>query len=305
MNFYNERLAPRMLCQLLYDVVPYEFHRPVIFSYGHKHMLKEHERNQGVTNHRCVWLNLEAIAFDGGNGYRCSVQAGVWRRMLFVGFHEFAHITSPTGNGYRYEHDWKYHRHIEDQANAKAEDWIAKVLANDGRLYQPDFLGIVDIVRCRNQKSLKKLPSHGSYYCNRLKDLRCYRCGGQLSISDVAHRLLRHASFDPPPQELEKIRKKINAIRKKYQEEKVRYLKFSDYEKMNQEDKEKLKELENKESELGIQSYRKEHRKKFRLIHKYGDDLARIYIDHAGRQHHFWVWGDLPIIAQRLKKGEK
>ena len=67
-NFYNERLAPKMLCQLLHDVVPYSFHCSVIFSYGHKHMLKEHERNLGVTDHYHVWLNLEEIAYRGGNG---------------------------------------------------------------------------------------------------------------------------------------------------------------------------------------------------------------------------------------------
>ncbi|GAJ07525.1 unnamed protein product [marine sediment metagenome] len=41
-------------------------------------------------------------------------------------------------------------------------------------------------------------------------------------------------------------------------------------------------------------------RPQIRLVHKHGDDLARVHIDSAGRQHCFWVWGDVPIIARRL-----
>jgi hypothetical protein len=35
------------------------------------------------------------------------------------------------------------------------------------------------------------------------------------------------------------------------------------------------------------------------VIHNLADDLARVHVDQAGRKHHFWVWGDIPVIARR------
>lgn len=230
-NFYNAKLAPWMLCKLLYDVVPEKLHRPVVFSYGRRHMPEDHKGGRGVTNYQCVWLNLEAIAFDGvGNGG--SRRAGIWKQMLKTSFHEFAHIALEHWRS-PYEEYWRPH---EIEACKKAEEWIERILSRDDRLYQPDFLGLVDIIHSKFRKSRRvKNPKEINWW--ELKDYRCYVTGGQLSIGDVAYRLQRN----------------FGAFAKKR-----------------------------------------------RLIHKHGDDLARIHIDSAGRRHHFWVWGDLPIIAQRL-----
>ena len=151
-NFYNEKLAPEMLCKLLHDVVPYRFHRPVIFSYGHKHMPESANNCKGITDFRYVWMNLQATASDAR--VYASISVNTWHEMLRVGFHEFGHIALPHRNLGRYKHDWEYHSHIEEQADTKAKKWIAKILATDGRLYQPDFLGVVDIVRWQKEKPL-------------------------------------------------------------------------------------------------------------------------------------------------------
>ena len=308
-NFYNEKLAPEMLCKLLHDVVPYRFHRPVIFSYGHKHMPESANNCKGITDLRYVWMNLQATA-SAARVY-ASISANTWHEMLRVGFHEFGHIALPHGNAGRYKHDRDYHRHIEDQADVMAKRWIAKILANDGRLYQPDFLGVVDIVRWQKEKPFKEMPKHGKYYNWRLNDIRCYKCGGQLTIKDVVDKLFgRYPCNLLKSPELNEIKKKIDAIKNKYEFEKFGYL---DYGKLSQEDRKKLfeldkkkHELEEKEWKLRIKLYEREKKRKFRpIIHKYGDDLARIYTDHAGRRHHFWVWGDLPIIAQRVAENRK
>ena len=225
-----------MLCKLLYDVVPEKLHRPVIFSYGRRHMPKGHKGGRGVTDYYHIWLNLEAIAFDGvGNGG--SRRAGIWRQMLETSFHEFGHIAcehwKSSHNGY-----WLPH---EIEAREKADEWIRKILACDDRLYQPSFLGLVDVIHGKFRKEMhRKYPKEISW--RELKDYRCHVTGGQLSVGDVASRLYRNfGTFD----------------------------------------------------------------KKKRLIHKHGDDLARVHVDTAGRHHHFWVWGDVPIIAQRLASHPK
>ena len=238
MNFYNDRLAPAKLCRLLYEVVPEKFHRSVIFSYGRGHMPKEHKSSTGCANDRYVWLNLESIAFYARG---CAARrARVWREMLRVGFHEFGHIASGhCAAGFpveeRYKHDGRFHQHIEDQANVKADEWMKTVLANDSRLCQPDFLGVVDIIASRNRARFRSEPINW----RELKDYRCHLTGGQLSIGDVVNSLFR-------------------------------------------------------------ESYRLRRNRVYRLIRQVGDDLARVHVDSAGRHHHFWVFGDLQIIAERL-----
>ena len=43
-------------------------------------------------------------------------------------------------------------------------------------------------------------------------------------------------------------------------------------------------------------------RRAIRLVHKYGDDLARVHVDSAGRRHCLWTWGDVPVILGRVKR---
>jgi len=203
-------------------------------------MPREHKRGvRGCTNYYRVWLNLEAIAF-GGRGSNCSRQAGVWKQMLKTAFHEFAHIALkhwriPSQKDAWGNKEWNF-KH-EQQADNQAEAWMMRILEYNDRLYQPDFLGVVDIVRRRREPPIKEIP-RGSYFVDRLQSYRCHITGGQLSVSDVA----------------------VN---------------------------------------LHIKSYEKRF-KAYGLIHKIADDLARVHVDSAGRRHHFWVWGDIPVIARRL-----
>ena len=234
-----------MLCKLLYDVVPEKFHRPVIFSYGGRHMPREHKRSTGCVCNGIIYLNLRSMAFYGRHQYASQI-AGIWREMLRVGFHEFGHVaTERKWKGVtqkEYENCHNTHRRIERDAEKEAEAWILKILSCNGRLYQPDFLGVVDIIRRRHEQPLREVP-RGSYFADRLQSYRCQITGGQLSLSDVA----------------------VNLHIKSY------------------------------EKKLQIYGF----------IHKIADDLARVHVDSAGRSHHFWVWGDLPIIAQRLESSSK
>jgi hypothetical protein len=201
-------------------------------------MPKSHERCLGVAGADGIWLNLEAIDFYAPDN--ASRSAAVWRRMLKTSFHEFAHIALghlciPNREN---KNDWDFHEYIENKADIKAEEWIWKVLENNGRLYQPDFLGIVDIIRRRRESKWRKQnPKYIGW--RSIKNARCYITGGQLSVSDVASTLLEN-------------------------------------------------------------SFKMKRHQAFRIIHQFGDDLARIHIDSAKRRHHFWIWGDLPLIAQRL-----
>lgn len=242
-NFYNERLVPRKLCELLSEVVPAKYHRPVVFSYGKRHMPERSERYAGVASDCRVSLNLEQIRFNAviyeNIGSR---SARTWRKMLNVGFHEFGHIASGHCRAdalvdQRYKHDWDFYRYCEDQADRKADSWMQAILANDSRLYQPNHLGVIDIIARRLRTRFRVEPMS----CSDRKDYRCFVTGGQLSIGDVFKSL-----FD-------------------------------------------------------LSCSLKQGRI-YLLIHRCGDDLARVYNDSLGRPHRFWTWGDLPIIAARLRK---
>ena len=232
-----------MLCKLLYDVVPWKFHQRVIFSWGIQYMPIKHVPKiaLGAAGVGKIWLNLKAIAIDAQES--SSHSASIWRWMLKIGFHEFGHIAlghCRRNALKRYnENDWQFRRHAEGQATAKAEEWMGKVLACNGRLYQPDFLGAVDAIRHKRRNYRK------------INEARCHITGGQLSAVNVAHNLFCIFQIEV-------------------------------------------------EDELDCQGWERELRRKVRLVHKYGDDLARIHIDSAGRHHHFWIWGDLSIIGRRL-----
>jgi hypothetical protein len=242
-NFYNDRLAPRKLCELLSEVVPVKYHQPVVFSYGKRHMPEGYEKNLGVASDNRITLNLEAIAFWARCGSEhASSSAMVWRAMLHTGFHEFGHIAlghcrSDVLAHDRYADDWDFRRYCEDQADLNADTWIKAVLKNDSRLYQPNHLGVIDIIARRRRSRFRVEPMP----CSARKDYRCHVTGGQLSIGDVFQSVF--------------------------------------------EGKHPLKQG-----------------RIYTLIHRCADDLARVYIDSRGWKHRFWVWGDVSIIAARLRK---
>ena len=241
-NFYNERLVPRKLCELLSEVVPAKYHRPVVFSYGKRHMPERSERYAGVASDCRVSLNLEQIRFNAViYGNIGSLSARTWHSMLAVGFHEFGHIASGHFRGdalaaNRYGYDWQFYRYCEDQADRKADSWMQAILANDSRLYQPNHLGVIDIIARRRRSRSRVEPMHWSAR----KDYRCSVTGGQLSIGDVFQSVFERW-------------------------------------------------------------YSLKQGRIYTLIHRCADDLARVYIDSLGRPHRFWVWGDLSIIAARLR----
>jgi hypothetical protein len=238
-SFYHDRLAPPALCRLLYEALPERLHVPVIFSYGHQHMPRHLRGVLGATDHKHVYLDLEAIAFEARH-YVGGRRAAVWRRMLETALHEFGHIAKnhwrvnkPSDEDMQFSASARdYYWCRERAADAWANRTMAAILRVDSRLAQPNYLGVVDLIYLRERRAHRKSESTALDWWG-LKDYRCYRTGGQLSVSDVA-RLVLH---DDRP---------------------------------------------------------------IRLIHRWGDDLARVYTDRAGRKHHFWVWGDVPTIAQRM-----
>jgi hypothetical protein len=244
--FNNERMVPGIFCKLLYDAVPEGLHVPVVFSYGKRHMPKG-RGVMGCTNGGRVWLNLESVAFHGAHDL-ASVSAGTWRSMLTTAFHEFGHIAlyeqgedPMPKEKLTTEREWWKHYAAERRADAWAEERIEALLQWDDRLYQPAFLGVIDIVRNRHRKRFR--TKDGPPNWRELKDYRCHVTGGQLSVSDVAHAVLGAAWCD-----------------------------------------------------------KGQFRRAIRFVHRIGDDLARVYVDSAGRKHRFWVWGDLPTLRARAKE---
>ena len=162
--------------------------------------------------------------------------------MLTVGVHEFGHIASGHCRydalaDQRYMDDWEFRQYCEKQADRKAASWMQAVLANNSRLYQPNYLGVIDIIERRRRSRSRVEPM---YWQDR-KDYRCYVTGGQLSISDVF---------------------------------------LSVFERWHSLKQGRI----------------------YALIHRNADDLARVHIDSQGWKHRFWVWGDVSIIAARVKK---
>jgi hypothetical protein len=164
--------------------------------------------------------------------------------MLHIGFHEFGHIAAGHSRDsqefQRYKHEWRFRSYWEDQANRTADAWIEAILNNNGRLYQPNYLGVVSLIEKRRRLQIRSEQHNRRMSNSKLKDYRCHVTGGQLSVHDVFLSVFK-------------------------------------------------------------EPFSLDQQKMYKLIHQAADDIARVYRDGSGRMHRFWVWGDLQIIAGRLR----
>jgi hypothetical protein len=251
MTFTNDKMAPPTFCELLYQVVPEEYHADVVFSYGGKHMRPGAERNLGLASWHFpsprVYLNLESIAFHGRLEEHACRSAAVWHHLLRVALHEFGHLAD-DGDATGYGQDLQIRQACERRADAWADERLEAILDWDKRLCQPPSLGLIDVVWRRERREAKALHDEFEPRYSHWLDYRCWKSGGQISVGQMA----RHV--------------------------------FGSVARVIDDDER-----------------RRVSQKRRHLVHRYGDDLAVNYRDKAGRLHRFWTWGDVGIIAQRIR----
>jgi hypothetical protein len=191
-TFHNDRLAPKGLCKLVYDLVPDEYHVPVVF-YSRKHgeqgaMGSWHGRRHPFP---FVKINLHQI-WIGGWGAAWAPAVTLWHELLWTALHEFGHVaTERMWDGldireYFEEPDGRVYWIVESLADEWADRYIRKLLAWDDRLAQPRHItGYLGGRIARFQPANLK----NCDYQRGIVGHRCYVTGGQLTSGDVLRNL--------------------------------------------------------------------------------------------------------------------
>ena len=210
MEFYGDRLLPRGLANLMYEVTP-----PSVRA-----------RMKVIALPKRARAGILASAAGRRSGYTIRFyptvilrhprhgdvqQFNIWRDFLHAALHELGHIE--TRQRYvRYvfysdgqETDFHFHRYIESLADAWAAEMTAKIASRNPRLGQPcgwigGLAGRYILRHAEWAKKTEQMPN--ADFSQRIRSIRAHRCGGQLTLRDIFSEI-------PKPSYYSRLEKKV------------------------------------------------------------------------------------------------
>jgi len=192
MEFYNVKLLPKGLPEIIAQFVPYEYYPDTkVIAYPRK-------AKGGHLGQLCygpqIRLYPTMIAFHSHGVGTYSFQ--LWHHFLKVALHEVGHLaTIPLCEGISegdYEFCWEAHCYVEDLADRWCDQAMARILQVDPRLGQPSgrLTGYPGILAYqRRAGSFKQLDK------GRIEEWRAMSCDAQVPLHDIVH-CVNH--WEPP-----------------------------------------------------------------------------------------------------------
>ena len=190
MEFYGDRLLPRGLANLMYEVTP-----PSVRARMKVIALPKRDRagilasTSGRRNGYTIRFYPTVILQHPHHGD--VQQFNMWRDFLHTALHELGHIE--THRRYVFESDREkadphFHRYIESLADAWAAEMTAKIASRNPRLGQPSgWIGGLAgryILRHAERAKKREQTPNGEFW-QRITSIRAHRCGGQLTLTDI------------------------------------------------------------------------------------------------------------------------
>lgn len=200
--FHRDHLVQPELCQLLYQIVPLEYHCPMVFtnkcnSLGNGQPEASHDLGyRWQTNEPgegFIAVNLNRIYGQGMMENLGSSEFRIWKSLLWTCLHEFGHVATEKDVDYvskeAYEDEWsREHDRVEYLADRWRNRTVWELAGRDKRLGQPrtikGYLG--DRLAYRSELRRKHGPC---YWPEIARDARCYLTGMQLSSGEVLSEL--------------------------------------------------------------------------------------------------------------------
>lgn len=201
-TFYRDNLAPEGLCELLYQTVPEQYHVPVVFTNHRNHTddlwseWEQFDRGWRLPLGSCrdmgIIINLNQLWGSVAWHPTRAISTDVWYGLLRLCYHEFGHVATRRASkdvtGKQYEARGREYDWTEHVADLWATERLIHLAQHDGRLAQPTSLtGYLGARLAIRQKTVASSDGWGTKKANAIKDWRCYKCGGQLSLTDVLH----------------------------------------------------------------------------------------------------------------------
>lgn len=202
MEWYGEKMLPRGLPELVYQITPPEILKDLkVISFN-----KKEERGLAglVGYHGNYWIIqlyptiILRRGFRGGLGTQ---SFRYWSEFLKTMLHEIGHIMTaglvPEISQQRYECDSKIRNYIEDLADDWRDQTIEKIGNRDPRLGQPVgwIGGLPGIYLLKGIRISRRDDPFGTFKNKLIKNIRAKKCDGQHSIDDVAKMVWEYSPY--------------------------------------------------------------------------------------------------------------
>jgi len=216
MEFHGVKLLPKGLPEIIAHLVPYDIYPDTkVIALPRKGMKFNGRGGSGelgsvgfdhLTASYCIVLYPTLCCSNGGHGndYPGTPSFRLWMGMLHVSLHEIGHMATYDlyyNLPHDYEHHYENHRCVEELADDWMNDAMARILQVDPRLGQPPgaLTGYPGILAYEMRSNGGK-PWDG-FNPRRIADWRGLRCGGQVTINDIAEKLTlqEHPGYEVPP----------------------------------------------------------------------------------------------------------
>jgi len=200
MEWYGEKMLPRGLPELVYQITPPEILKDLkVISLNRRRKKGGMGRVGREGNYWIIQLYPTVILKNcGGLGTQSFCY---WLRFLKTMLHEIGHII--TGEmvseecKQRYEHDSENHHYIESLADRWRDQAIEKIANIDPRLGQPIgwIGGLPGVYLLKGIRISRRDGPFGTFKNKLIKNFRAKKCGGQYGIDDVAKMVWEYSPY--------------------------------------------------------------------------------------------------------------
>ncbi len=228
MRWYGEKMLPKGLHELVYQVTPLEISEDLkIICYNKKRERGTSGQVSDNGNYFIIELFPTVIIRRSASAY--GTQSFLyWLEFLKVTLHEIGHIITepmiPKVCWQSYHHNYENRQYIEDFADNWKDQMIEKIASRDNRLGQPlgwigGLPGIHILQKSKaNREYVKKYGDNtfGKADNLRVKDIRALKCGGQHGIDDITKVVW---AYSPYKRKIHRIIKRVTSsmgIRRAY-----------------------------------------------------------------------------------------
>lgn len=200
MEWYGEKMLPRGLPELVYQITPPEILKGLKVISLNKRRKKGLAGQVGNDDNYWIIQLYPTIILKRGFGGRVGTQSfRYWFEFLGTTLHEIGHIMTkelvPKVCQQRYEHDSKSHDYIEKLADDWRDQAIERIGSRDPRLGQPlGWIGGLPGIYILRKSKIRD-NTYGRFESIRMKDIRAQKCGGQHGIDDIAQMVWEYSPY--------------------------------------------------------------------------------------------------------------
>lgn len=196
MEFHNAKLLPKGLPEIMVQFMPdcvYDDMKVIVSPEKEKPGLRGQAHFETGRSFIRLWPTIMAFFKETRIG---TYSFRLWHSFLHTALHEIGHFATAdlydVDDEAKYEHNYDFHSYVEKLANDWSDRAMARLLAVNPRLGQPEgrltgYPGILAYeYRKFSQETINKERSDRSPHYDRILEWRGMKCNGQITMTDIA-----------------------------------------------------------------------------------------------------------------------